>query len=160
MGDLKEFPLRYRLYLKAYRWQRIDPVPWTPLKKPLQDCRLALISSAGLVGADQESFEKYIHIDDIGMREISSDVDAATLRDCHRSKAFDHSGIRRDPNLAFPADRLREMSEDGFIGSLNHRFFSLMGSVTAPDQLMQHTIPPIVSRLVEDQVDIALTIPV
>ena len=160
MGDLSEFHLKYRLYLKTYRWRRIDPVPWTPLQKPLQDCRLALISSAGLVGADQESFEKYIHIGDIGMREISSDVDAATLRDCHRSEAFDHNGIRLDPNLALPADRLREMAEDGFIGSLNHRFFSLMGSVTAPDQLIRHTIPPIVSGLVEDQVDIALLIPV
>jgi D-proline reductase (dithiol) PrdB len=134
LGDLKEFPLRYRLYLKTYRWQRIDPVPWSPLKKPLQDCRLALISSAGLVGADQEPFEKSIRIGD--------------------------TGIRRDPNLAFPADRLREMADAGFIGSLNHRFFSLMGSVTAPDQLTRHTIPPIVSRLVEDQVDIALLIPV
>lgn len=160
MGDLSEFPWKYRLYLKAYRWRRIDPVPWTPLQKPLQDCRLALISSAGLVGADQEPFEKNIRIGDTGMREISSDVDADTLRDCHRSKAFDHNGIRRDPNLAFPADRLREMAEDGFIGSLNHRFFSLMGSVTAPDQLIRHTIPPIVSALVEDQVDIALLIPV
>jgi D-proline reductase (dithiol) PrdB len=160
LGDLKEFPLRYRLYLKTYRWQRIDPVPWSPLKKPLQDCRLALISSAGLVGADQEPFEKNIRIGDTGIREISSDVHAATLRDAHRSKAFDHSGIRRDPNLAFPADRLREMADAGFIGSLNHRFFSLMGSVTAPDQLTRHTIPPIVSRLVEDQVDIALLIPV
>ena len=160
MGDLSEFPWKYRLYLKAYRWQRIDPVPWTPLKKPLQDCRLALISSAGLVGADQEPFEKNIRIGDTGMREISSDVDADTLRDCHRSKAFDHNGIRRDPNLAFPADRLREMAEAGFIGSLNHRFFSLMGSVTAPDQLIRHTIPSIVSALVGDQVDIALLIPV
>ena len=160
MGDLSEFPWKYRLYLKAYRWQRIDPVPWSPLKKPLQDCRLALISSAGLVGADQEPFEKGIRIGDTGTREISSDVETATLRDCHRSRAFDHTGIQRDPNLAFPADRLREMAKAGFIGSLNHRFFSLMGSVTAPDQLIRHTIPPIVSGLIEDRVDIALLIPV
>ncbi len=49
MGDLKEFPLKYRLYLKAYRWRRIDPVPWTPLEKPLKDCRLGLMSSAAFV---------------------------------------------------------------------------------------------------------------
>ena len=160
MGDLSEFPWKYRLYLKAYRWQRIDPVPWTPLKKPLRACRLALVSSAGLVTDDQRPFEKGIRIGDTGMREISANVDAATLRDCHRSKAFDHDGIRKDPNLAFPADRLREMVNAGFIGSLNHRFFSLMGSVTAPVQLIRQTIPPIESRLVEDQVDIALLIPV
>ncbi len=160
MGDLSEFPLKYRLYLKAYRWHRIDPVPWAPLKKPLHDCRLALISSAGLVGPDQEPFEKSIRIGDSGIREIPSGVDAGTLRDTHRSKVFDHTGIQRDPNLAFPADRLREMAGAGFIGSLNHRFFSLMGSVTSPDQLIRHTIPPIVSKLVEDKTDIALLIPV
>ena len=160
MGDLSEFPLKYRLYLKTYRWRRIDPVPWTPLKKPLQDCRLALVSSAGLVTTEQEPFEKGIRIGDTGMREISSDVEAANLRDCHRSKAFDHTGIQQDPNLAFPAERLREMAKAGFVGSLNHRYFSLMGSVTAADQLIRQTIPPLVSKLVEDQVDIALLIPV
>jgi D-proline reductase (dithiol) PrdB len=160
LGDLGEFPWKYRLYLKTYRWQRIDPVPWTPLNKPLQDCRLALISSAGLVGADQEPFEKSIRIGDTGIREISSGVDAGTLRDTHRSKAFDHTGIQRDPNLAFPADRLREMARAGFIGSLNHRFFSLMGSITSPDQLLRHTIPPLISKLVDDKADIALLIPV
>jgi hypothetical protein len=35
-----------------------------------------------------------------------------------------------------------------------------MGSVTSPDRLMKNTVPPIVSKLVEDRVDIALLIPV
>ena len=160
MGDLSEFPLRYRLYLKAYRWRRIDPVPWTPLKKPLQDCRLALISSAAMVTADQDPFDNFIRIGDTGIREISWDVDVATLRETHRSKAFDHTGVRQDPNLAFPVDRLREMADAGFIGSLNHRYFSIMGSVTDPAELIQNTIPQVVPKLVKDQVDIALLIPV
>ena len=160
MGDLSEFPLKYRLYLKAYRWHRIDPVPWTPLKKPLQDCRLVLISSAAIAGADQDPFDNFIRLGDTGIREISSDVDVATLRETHRSKAFDHTGIRQDPNLAFPVDRLREMADAGFVGSLNHRYLSIMGSVTSPDRLINKTIPQVVSKVVEDQVDIALLIPV
>jgi len=160
MGNLGEFPLKYRLYLKAYRWRRIDPVPWTPLKKPLKDCRLALVSSAAIVTADQDPFDNFIRIGDTGVREIPSTVDVDTLRETHRSQAFDHTGIRQDPNLAFPVDRLREMAAAGFIGSLNHRFFSIMGSVTAPDKLIQDTLPQIVPRLVDDQADIALLIPV
>ena len=160
MGDLNEFPFKYRLYLKAYRWRRIDPVPWTPLKKPLKDCRLAMISSAAMVTADQDPFDNFIRIGDTGIREISCDVDVATLRETHRSKAFDHTGVRQDPNLAFPVDRLREMADAGFIGSLNHRYFSIMGSVTAPAKLIQNTIPHVVPKLVKDQVDIALLIPV
>jgi D-proline reductase (dithiol) PrdB len=160
VGDLSEFPLKYRLYLKTYRWRRIDPVPWTPLKKPLKECRLSMVSSAAIVTADQDPFDNFVRIGDTGIREISGDVDVATLRETHRSQMFDHAGLRLDPNLAFPVDRLREMAEAGFVGSLNHRYFSIMGSVTAPDQLIKNTIPRIVPELVKDQIDIALLIPV
>lgn len=160
MGDLKELPLKYRLYLKAYRWRRLDSVPWTPLKKTLHDSRLALVSSAGLVAADQTPFDSLVLGGDPSVREIAYNVDVSTLLETHRSDAFDHTGIRQDPNLAFPADRLREMAAAGLIGSLNHRYLSIMGSVTSPDRLMKNTVPPIVSKLVEDRVDIALLIPV
>jgi len=49
MGQLNDFPLAVRVFLKSYRWRKIDPVPWAPLKKPLRQCRLALVSSAGFV---------------------------------------------------------------------------------------------------------------
>jgi len=87
-------------------------------------------------------------------------VAASTLIETHRSDAFDHSGIRQDPNLAFPIDRLRELTEAGRIGSLNHRHISIMGSVTAPGRLIKKTIPHVVPQLVSDGVDIAILIPV
>jgi len=71
LGDLSEFPLIYRLYLKAYRWRRIDPVPWTPLNKSLKECRLAMVSSAAMVAKDQDPFDNFIRIGDTGIREIS-----------------------------------------------------------------------------------------
>jgi D-proline reductase (dithiol) PrdB len=160
LGALSEFPLKYRLFLKAYPWRRIDPVPWAPLKKTVAQSRLVLVSSAGMVAPDQEPFDDSIRGGDPSMREISRDIDVPTLVECHRSDAFDHAGIRQDPNLAFPADRLRELAETGRIGSLNHRYFSLMGSITAPGRLIKRTIPPVVRKLVMDKVDIALLIPV
>lgn len=110
--------------------------------------------------AAQEPFDNSIRGGDPSIREIPFDVDVATLLETHRSDAFDHTGIRRDPNLAFPADRLREMAATGFIGSLNHRFLSIMGSVTAPGRLIKKTIPQVVPKLIEDQVDIAILIPI
>lgn len=160
MADLSELPFKYRLFLKTYRWRRIEPVPWTPLKKPLRDCRLVLVSSAGIVASDQKPFDKSILGGDPSFREIPVDVDVSTLIETHRSKAFDHRGIRQDLNLAFPVDRLRELTEGGRIGSLNHRHLSLMGSVTAPGRLIKKTIPLVVPRLLLDKVDIALLIPV
>ncbi len=160
MGDLSEFPLKYRIFLKAYRWRRIDPVPWAPLKKSVAQSRLVLVSSAGIVTSEQKPFDNSIRGGDPSIREIPSDVDVSTLIETHRSDAFDHTGIRQDPNLAFPADRLRELSAAGIIGSLNHRYLSIMGSVTAPGRLIKKTIPQVVPKLVDDRVDIALLIPV
>jgi D-proline reductase (dithiol) PrdB len=160
LGDLSEFPFKYRLFLKTYQWRRIDPVPWAPLKKPLAESRLVLVSSAGIVASDQEPFDNSVRGGDPSIREIPSDVDVSSLIETHRSDAFDHKGIRLDPNLAFPVDRLRELSEAGIIGALNHRYLSIMGSVTAPGRLLKRTIPQVVPKLVEDQVDMALLIPV
>jgi D-proline reductase (dithiol) PrdB len=160
LGELSEFTLKYRLFLKAYQWRRIDPVPWTPLKKPLAESRLVLVSSAGIVTKEQTPFDNAVRGGDPSIREIPPDVDVATLIETHRSDAFDHAGIRLDPNLAFPADRLRELAAAGVIGSLNHRYLSIMGSVTAPGRLIKRTIPQVVPKLIEDRVDAALLIPV
>ena len=119
-----------------------------------------LVSSAGIVASDQKPFDKTIRGGDPSIRKIPEDIDVATLRETHRSEAFDHRGIRQDPNLAFPIDRLRELTDGGQIGSLNHWHFSIMGSITAPGRLIKKTIPLVVSQLVSDGVDVALLIPV
>jgi D-proline reductase (dithiol) PrdB len=160
LGDLSEFPLKYKLFLKAYPWRRIDPVPWAALKKPLKDCRAALISSAGLVGPGQEPFDDSIRGGDFSFREIPADTNVTMLIDTHRSDLYDHTAIRQDPNLAFPLDRLRELVISGRIGSLNRRHLSLMGSITAPGRLVKKTAPSAARGLVEDGVDIALLVPV
>ncbi len=160
MADLSELPFKYRLFVKTYRWRRIDPVPWTALKKPLSECRLVLVSSAGMVTSDQKPFDNAIRGGDPSIREVPVDVDVSTLVETHRSAAFDHRGIRQDPNLAFPIDRLRELTEAGRIGSLSPGHLSLMGSVTAPGRLIKKTLPLVVPRLISDGVDIALLIPV
>lgn len=160
MGDLNEFPLKYRLFLKTYPWRRIDPVPWTPLKKSLTGSRLVLVSSAGLIRPGQKPFDHSIRGGDPSFRLITTDTDVSDLIETHRSRVFDHTGIQQDPNLAFPLDRLRELAAEGWIGSLNQRHLSLMGSLTAPGRLIKRTIPQILPQLIADGVDAALLIPV
>ena len=160
MGDLNEFSLPLRLFLKAYPWRRIEPVPWSPLRKPLADCRLALVSSAGLVLPSQPRFDESVKGGDPSFREIPVDVDVSTLLETHRSEAFDHSGMRQDANLVFPIDRLRELVAAGRIGSLNRRHLSLMGSITAPGRLVRDTAPAAANWLEADQVEAALLVPV
>ncbi len=160
MGTLDEFSLPARLFLKAYRWRRIDPVPWTPLRKPLAASRLALVSTAGFVLPDQEPFKTSLAGGDGSFREIPSDTDVRRLIDTHRSESFDHTGMVQDPNLAFPIDRARELAAAGRIGEVNRRHFSFMGSITAPGRLMRDHAPEAARRLREDGVDVALLVPV
>ncbi|MDP6928564.1 MAG: glycine/sarcosine/betaine reductase selenoprotein B family protein, partial [Planctomycetota bacterium] len=80
--------------------------------------------------------------------------------DTHRSDSFDHTGLREDPNLAFPLDRLRELVASGRIGSLAPRHLSFMGSITAPGRLVRESAPQAARWLLEDQVDVALLVPV
>lgn len=160
MGSTDEFSLSVRLFLRGYRWRRIDPVPHAPLRRPLSASRLALVSSAGLVGPGQEPFDDAIRGGDCGWREIAADSDPAALRECHRSESWDHTGVAADANLAFPLERVRELAASGEIGSVNHRHFSIMGSITATGRLVRDTAPEIAAACVADEVDAVLLVPV
>lgn len=160
MGSLNDFSLHIRAFLMTYKWRRIEPVPWTPMKKPLQKSRLAIISSAGFVLKDQIPFDAHIEAGDDSFREIPSDTDVNDLIDAHRSKCFDHSGMQEDPNVAFPIDRIREMEVDGLIGSVAEKHLSFMGSITAPLRLIRRIAPDAARRLTEDNVDAAILVPV
>ncbi len=160
MGDIDEFTLLIRGYLKAYRWRRIDPVPWAPLQKPLSECRLALVSSAGFVLPEQEPFDESVRGGDVSFRKVPSDAPMAELIDTHRSDSFDHTGMSRDPNLAFPIDRVRELVASGRIDSVADSHLSFMGAITTPGRLVRDTAPQAARWLVDQRIDIALLVPV
>ena len=160
MGNLGEFSWRYRLFLARYPWRRIDPVPWAPLRRPLARSRIALVSSAGFVVPGQPPFERAKRGGDPTFRVIPAEADVHRLQELQRSEAFDHTGIREDPNLAFPLERLRELVARGRIGSVAPRHLSFMGSITAPGRLIRDTAPEAAEVLVEDKVDAALLVPV
>ena len=160
MAELSELSLRDQIFLKAYPWRRIEPVPWTPLARPLASCRVALVSSAGLVLPGQAPFDPTTRGGDPTFRQIPADADPATLVESHRSRSFDHSGIRKDPNLALPLDRLRELAASRRIGEVNRRHLSFMGSLTAVGRFLRETAPEAAGWLVEDRVDAALLVPV
>jgi D-proline reductase (dithiol) PrdB len=160
MGELSEFPLPLRLFLRSYRWRRVDPVPWSPPRKPLAESRMALVSSAGFVLGGQPPFDESVRGGDPSFRTIPSDTDPASLIDTHRSESFDHTGIQRDPNLGLPLERARELVTRGRIGSLAAQHLSFMGSITAPGRFVRDSAPAMARILVEDQVDVALLVPV
>jgi len=160
MGDLGEFSLAVRLFLRAYRWRRLDPVPWAQPRRPAREARVALVTSAGLVAPGQEPFDLDYRGGDPSFRVLPADVEVARLEEHHRSDTFDHVGIQSDPNLAFPLDRLHELASDGLVGEVAPRHVSFMGSITAPGRLTRETAPAAADLLVEDEVDLAVLVPV
>lgn len=160
MGDMAEFSLSVRLFLSAYPWRRAEPVPPARLRKPLSMSRLGLVSTAGFVAPGDVPFDASIRGGDPSYREIPGDIDVGALTEHHRSESFDHEGLAADPNVAFPIDRLRELVERGRLGSLGERHLSFMGSITAPGRLKRDTLPEALRRFEEDEVEVALLVPV
>ncbi len=134
--------------------------PNAPVRKALNQCRVALITTAGLHLQEQKPYDDRIIGGDCSYREIPNTIETHVLVLGHRSKAFDASGTESDINLVLPLDRFRELETEGKIGSLNDRHFSFMGSITKPKPLIQKTAPEVGKMLKADGVDVAFLTPV
>jgi D-proline reductase (dithiol) PrdB len=160
MARLEDLKLSHRLFMKTYRFRSVDWSPGARLVKPLGEARLALVSTAGLHLPHQAAFDLAIKGGDASFRELANPVEVQKLRIAHRSSAFDQTGALEDRNLVFPLDRFRELVTRREVGSLNHRHFSFMGSITAPGRLISETAPQVAAELREDQVDAVFLVPV
>lgn len=157
---------RIRRYYEAlgygapYEWARVDPVPFTPLHKPLAASRVALITTAapyrpGLgdqgPGAPYNARAKFYQV---------YSLDAAQEHDLRIS----HVAIDRahttgaDPASYFPHAALRAQVAAGRIGALTARLHG------APTNRSQRTTldvdgPEIVERCIADGADCAVLVP-
>ena len=141
--------------MKGYLFSRhaIDPMPRAKLRRPLNEARIALVTTAGLKTPAQAGFDHSIKLGDTLFREIPNTIETRTLIESHRSYAFDHAGIQADNNLAFPFDLFREVETQGVIGQLNHRHVSFMGSNIDPHRLTDETGPKDTKSLREEGAD-------
>ena len=140
----------------SYRWvESEEPPPWAPLRRPLNECRLGLVASGGVYVAGQVAFH---HRDDTSFRAIDRDVEMADLRTSHF--AYDQSAARSDPNVIFPIEPLRRCVASGRIGSLGRHAYTCMGGIYSSRRVREELAPEIARRLIEDQVDLVLLVPV
>jgi D-proline reductase (dithiol) PrdB len=160
MASISDLSLKYRLFLRTYRFRR---TPWRPgcrIEKPIADSRLALITTAGFYLPEQQRFDESIKGGDCSFRVLPSNLDLGRLQMGQKSDAFDPSGIKQDKNLAFPLERFKELVNDGTVGRLGEHHLSFMGSITAPGRLLRESGPAAVRILREDQVDAVFLTPV
>jgi D-proline reductase (dithiol) PrdB len=159
VAEKHQLSLALRAFIKAYPWRRIDAVPGAVLTKPLRECRVALVTSAGLVVPGDEPFSKSMLGGDHSFRVIPSDIDVQILEDHHRSGSYSHAGVKADGNMGLPLERLHEMAAADHIGSVAPRHISVMGSITAPRRFVKTTAPKVADLLAKDAVDVALLVP-
>lgn len=95
---------------------------WTPPTKPLNKCKVAFITAGGIHKKDQKPFNT---AGDYTYRPIPCDTPTSQLMVTHGG--FDNSDINKDVNAMFPLDRLRELVQEGFIGSLADEMYGFMG---------------------------------
>lgn len=154
MALLEELPEMERHYLESLECPVFETRPWVK-GPPLSERRVAIISTAGLHGREDRPFTF-----DPGdyYRVIPGNSEAKDLVMSHVSTNFDRSGFQQDWNVIFPLDRLRELQDQGVIGSVAEYHYSFMG---AHDPVpMESTARSLAGLLKKDGVDAALLIPV
>jgi D-proline reductase (dithiol) PrdB len=91
---------------------------------------------------------------DTSYREIPGDVNSADLTVSHGG--YDNTDVQRDINCMFPIDRLRELAEEGVIGSVASTHFGLMGGGGDIRVFTDVTGPAIAQKLKDAHVDAVL----
>lgn len=145
-----------------------DTGPWTPMRRPLSEARVALISAGGLfvegddpLGPDGPTQEEAIPR--IGEFLRSAPVlsviprDTATDRLRVRHPGYDICGAARDYNVVFPIDRLKELAEEGVFGELADEHYSFVGA-SSQRRLLDEGAPVWAQRLRSQGVDAALLV--
>lgn len=129
-------------------------LPFVRPQKPLDECRLALVTTGGVHLPSQPRFDIDDPSGDCSYREIP--MDASDLTWTH---AYYRPDEGTDLDAVFPLRTMRGLVADGTVGELNGRHFSFMGAIHDPAPLAQETAPEVARKLVGDAVDVALLTP-
>ncbi len=129
-----------------------DPTPALG-GKPLDQRRIALISTAGLMHRGDPPFT--IKSNDYRIFDAESETD---LMMSHVSTNFDRTGFVQDHNVVLPIDRLKEKAAKGEIGSVARYHYSFMGAL--PPTSMIDAANSLAKTLRGDEVDGLILVPV
>ena len=146
---------RSRLYYeaqgfeKAYRWATFDDVPFTPLTKPLSECRLGIVTTSATYARTS-----------MDTRAVDT---GTTMPPPERLFADDLSWDKKATHLEdresyFPILQLERAVDDGRLGSVSPRFYCVPTSYSHRESLTEDG-PKIRELCREDDVDIALLVP-
>ena len=142
--------------------QTSDGIPFTPLPKPLGECTIALISTAGVARKsdrpfDQERERRDPWWGDPSFRVIPLATTAEDVRLYHMH--IDPRFGEADLDVVMPMRRLTELARERIVGQPAPRHYSLMGYILEPTVLVEETAPAIADQMLLDGVDAAALVP-
>lgn len=144
-------------YDTPYKWAHFDEVPFTPLKKPLSECCITIVSTSDVaMKSEQSESDEHTLIGNV--YEIPSSVTASDLFS-HQEHYDRHATNIDDVNSYFPITRLHESVASGRVGTVAP---FLYGVYTAYSQrkTMEVDAPEVLKRCRENGVDVAVLTPI
>lgn len=142
------------------------PIPWTPVEKPLAECKFGLVTSGGLYqkGAeapfDVEREKAEPTWGDPTYRTIPTDMQQSELGASHLH--INTRDVLADMNILLPIQRFQELVSERQIGGLADRVYSFMGFQGYPpdaSQWQERYGPEVASKFKSEGVDCILLTP-
>ena len=140
------------------------PIPWAPVRRPLADSRVALLSTAGIsmkgdAPFDMEGERRRPTWGDPSWRRLRADARADDVEVNHLH--IDTTYIQHDLNVALPLDRLRELADAGRVGDVAPTHYAIMGYQGNDTRALEaHSAPEIAAAMRSEEVDLAVLAPV
>ena len=142
--------------LPPYKWWTPDTAPpLTPLSKPLSECKIGLVSTAGCYTVGDVA---YCYKDNDYVRKVPSDTPVDQLRFSHFTENW-LVDARRDPRCVFPLEALNHLAAEGTVGAVAPELLSVMGANYSMKQTLQNMAPKVIQQLQHLEVDVVLLVP-
>jgi len=111
----------------SFEFSVFSGTPVTSLDKPLNKCKLALLTTGGLHLKTDSTFDFSIKAGDSSYRMLPAYMEHRDIMVSHNW--YDHKLINEDINCVFPINRMREYVDEDLIGSLSEEHYSFMGHI-------------------------------
>ncbi len=156
---LTRFPFLGKKFINSYEPWETDEIPWTAVTRPLGDCNVFIVTTAGVHLRIQTPFNMEDPLGDPTFREIPGTCEASDLAITH--DYYDHADADKDVNIVFPIERLAEFAREGLIGGVGKVHYGFMGHINGRHihTLVTETAPEVATKLKAAGADVVLLTP-
>lgn len=166
VDSFKYLPRLIATFYQSLERQPSLPIPWTPLPRPIEQCRFALVTSGGLylreeqAPFDLEQEKEKPTWGDPTFRILPTGIQQEQVGVSHLH--VNPQPIEADFNILLPIHRFQELARLGEIGGLAERAYSFMGYQGFPPDThywQEQSGPQVADQMKADQVDCVLLTP-